>query len=351
MRRRRRRGEGSVYRSQGSWIACYPLGMVDGKRRTKRSRHQTEREALIEVERLCRMYGYGGTPATGTLGQYLADWLRGHRGTRPTTARNYEANIRLHVLPILGGIPLARLQPADIRRLVDDMERRRKRPGTIHKAVNVLGIALNAAVRERSIPENPAKHVRLPRLDVEPVRAVTYQQADAIREAVRGHWTEYLVRLLLGSGMRLGEAIGLDQADLELDQSFVRVRVSKTHVRPIRITTDATLALRQALVAAPRRGPNEPVFYAPGKPRERMRGSSVSHALPRLLGDAGLPALSPHKLRHATATIMLADGVPMRVIADQLGHRNPAVTSRIYAHVSTEQLVDAVGSLEPRNAR
>jgi integrase len=349
--RRRRRGEGSVYRSQGSWIASYPLGTVDGKRRTKRGRHKTERAALVQLEQWRRIYGFGGTPAVGTVGQYLEEWLRGHRGIRETTARNYEANVRLHISPILGGIPLARLQAADVRRLIDELERRGKRPGTIHKVVNVLGIALNAAVRERSIPENPTRHVRLPRLDVEPVRAVSYQQADAIREAVRGHWTEYIVRLLLGSGMRLGEAVGLDQGDLELDQSFVRIRVSKTHVRPVRITTDATLALRQALAAAPRRGPNEPVFFAPGKPRERMRKTSVSHALPRVLAQAGLPPLSPHKLRHATATIMLADGVPMRVIADQLGHRNPAVTSRIYAHVSTEQLVDAVGSLEPRNAR
>lgn len=350
MRRRRRRGEGSVYRSQGSWIACYPLGTFDGKRRTKRSRHKTEREALADLEQMRRLYGHG-VPANGTLGQYVEDWIRGHRGVRKSTADNYEANMRLHVLPVLGGIPLARLQPADIRRLIDELERKGRKPGTIHKVIAVLNAALNAAVRERTLLENPARYVRLPRIDADSVRAVSHAEADAIRDAVTGHWMEHIVRLLLGSGLRLGEAIGLDQGDLMLDESYLRLRVTKTHARLVRISSDAVDALRSALAKAPRRGLNEPVFFAPAKPRERMRGTSVSHALPRLLADAGLAPLSPHKLRHATATLMLADGVPMRVIADQLGHRNPAITARIYAHVAPGQLVEAVQSLEPRTRR
>jgi integrase len=351
-RRRRRRGEGSVYRSQGSWIAAYPLGSVDGKRRTKRSRHPTEREALAELERLRRAYGYGANPASGTLGQYLDSWIAGHvRGIRKSTAVNYEANLRLHVIPLLGGIPLAKLHPSDVRRLIDDLERKGRSPGTIHKVVNVLRIALNAAVRERSLPESPARYVTLPRIESDPVRATTPLEADAILDAVEGHWTEHLVRLLLGSGIRMGEAIGLDQGDLMLDESYVRIRITKTRVRAVRISSDAVLAIRQALAKAPRRGQDEPVFFAPNKRRERMRGTSVSHALPRLLAAAGLPPLSPHKLRHATATLMLRDGVPMRVISEQLGHRNPAITARIYAHVSPDQLVEAVRSLERRTAR
>lgn len=352
MRRRRRRGEGSVYKSQGSWIACYPLGTVDGKRRNKRSRHRTEREALVELEQMRRSYGRTTNPSTATLGQYLTDWLRSHsRGLRPSTAINYEGNVRLHILPLLGGIPLARLHPQDVRRLIDHLDAEGRSPATIHKVITTLRVALNAAVRERSIPDNPASHARLPRIDLDPVAATTHAEADAVLDAVEGHWSEYIVRLLLGSGIRLGEAIALNQSDLELDRGFIRLRKSKTTIRAVNISNDAVAALRQALVAAPRRGPNEPVFFAPGKPRERMRGTSVSHALPRLLHDHGLPALSPHKLRHAAATLMVRDGVPMRVVAEQLGHRNPAITARIYAHVAPDQLEDAVRSLERRSAR
>jgi integrase len=351
-RRRRRRGEGSVYRSQGSWIACYPLGVVGGRRLTKRKRCRSEREALLELEQMRRDYGRSANPSTATVGQWLTDWQRSHkRGLRDSTADNYAANIKLHIDPFIGGIPLARLQAADVRRVIDHAERTGLAAATIHKVITILRSALKAAVAEQVIPHSPAVGIRLPRIDNEPVRPVSHAEAEQVRVAVMGTWMEYVVRLLLGSGLRLGEAIGLNQSDLELDTGYVRLRKSKTRIRAVPISNDAVLALRQALIASPRRGPGEPVFFGPSKKRERMRTSSVSHALPRLLESHGLPRLTPHGLRHAAATVMLFDGVPMRVIAEQLGHRNPALTARLYAHVVPDQQRDAVRSLERGLAR
>jgi integrase len=103
-------------------------------------------------------------------------------------------------------------------------------------------------------------------------------------------------------------------------------------------------ALREAVRLAPRHGPNEPVFYGK-KSGDRMPGSSVTHALVKLVG------LSPHKLRHGVASRMVAQGVHMRVVAEQLGHRNPALTARVYAHIVPQHQVDAIRLLERRQAR
>lgn len=351
MRRRRRRGEGSVYRSEGRWIARYPLGTVDGKRLTKRVKCATERDALVELERLRRTYGSGGNPATGTLGSYLDAWYAGWTEVRDSTRATYETHIRVHIKPLLGGIPLAKVQPGDVRRLIDELRRKGKAPAYIVRVVTTLRIALNAAVAERIITDNPAAHVKLPRVEREPVRPLLHEEADRILDAVEGHWVEAVVRLLLGSGLRLGEAIGLNQGDLMLDAGFVRVRVTKTHVRAVPISDGAVEALRQALAAAPRRGADEPVFFGPRKSRNRLRRWSVSQTLPRLLKPHGLGHITPHQLRHGAATLMLADGHPMRVIAEQLGHRNPALTARVYAHVIPDQQRAAVASLERRRAR
>lgn len=353
MARRRARGAGSVFydHHERCWVAIYPLGVVNGKRSRKKRRAATEQEALAELEQLRRTYRAGGTPINSTLDAYLTEWLVDHgRSIEPSTRTSYEGHVRLHISPLLGGILVDRLQPADVRRLIRELERKRLKPATIGLVVTTLRIALNAAVADRSLSDNPAAHIRLPKVDREPVRPLTPAEADAIVDATAGEWIGPFIRLLLGSGLRRGEAIGLDQGDLMLDAGYVRVRVSKTTARAVPISDDAVAALREALAAAPRRGPNEPVFFSPRK-RDRLRGGSVTHALPRFLERAGLAYLTPHALRHGAATLMLAGGVPMRHIAEQLGHRNPALTARVYAHVIPEQQRAAVHHLERRRAQ
>lgn len=358
MARRGRRGTGSVYYSHADrcWLARWPLGVVDGKRRSKRVRCRTEDEANAELDDLRRLYNAGGQPFSGTLGEYLKEWLPAHaRSIRPSTRRSYEGHIRLHIDPVLGGIPLGKLAPRDVRRLITDLERKGSSAGTIHLVVSTLSSALHQAINDRIIVDNATRGVRLPRIEREPVRALTRADADAIIDATERKWLGPLVRLLLGSGIRLGEACGLDQCDLLLEAGFIRVRVSKTTVGAVPISDDAVSALREAMAAAPRRGANEPVFFGPGRNRaghrDRLVGSSASHALPRILEAAGLGHLAPHALRHGVATLMLADGVPMRVIAEQLRHKNPAITARIYAHVIPEAQRAAVHSLERRQSR
>lgn len=353
MARRGRRGEGTVYYSKTDrrWVARWPLGIVDGKRATKRVKCRTRDEADDELDKMRRLYGAGGAPSGQTLDAYLASWLPAHsRSIRPSTATSYRGHIQKHIGPLLGGIPLGKLAPRDVRRLVTDLERKGLSAGTIHLVIRTLSVALNAAKDDRAIVDNATDGVRLPKIEREPVRALTGDEADRIIEAVVGTWMERPVRVWLGSGLRRGEVLGLDQRDLLLDAGFVRVRKSKTAIRAVPISNDAVDALREALTAAPRRGPDEPVFFAP-RTGDRMRGDSITHALPVILEAAGLGHLTPHALRHGAATLMLTSGVPMRVISEQLGHRNPALTSRIYAHVIPEQQRGAVATLERRRAR
>ena len=351
MARRRQRGSGSVFYDHHarSWVAVVSIGSRHGKRIRRKVRAASERAAKVELDRLQRAYTNSTDPTTGTLGDYLDAWLRSHsRSVRASTATSYAGHVNLHIAPLLGGIPLAKLRPADVRRLVDDLESKRLSPATIVRTVTTLRIALNEAVGERVIPDNPASPVKLPRVERDPVRALTEAEADRILDAVRGHWCEHIVRVLLGSGMRLGEAIGLDQGDVL--EGFVRVRISKTKVRAVRITEDAADAIREAIAIAPRRGAAEPIFYG-SRTGDRMRADSVSQVFPKLMAAAGLGHITPHGLRHGAATLMLSAGVPMRAIADQLGHATPSITANIYAHVIPDLQRAAVAALERRKAR
>jgi integrase len=148
--------------------------------------------------------------------------------------------------------------------------------------------------------------------------------------------------------MRLGEAVALNQVDVQ--EGFVRLRKSKTELRAVRLSSDANEAIWAAVRAAPRRGPNEPVFFGPRRRRDgqldRLHGYSVTRALPAYLERAGLDPITPHKVRHGTATLMVRAGIPMRAVADQLGHANPSMTANTYAHVAPDDLVAALRVLD-----
>lgn len=342
-----RRGEGSVYydHANRSWVARVSLGVVNGKRQGKKvSTGQNEALAHSELARMLRAYGAGGDPASETLDRYLAQWLEDHRPTvRPSTFVSYQGHVDRHIRPLLGGIPLARLRPSDVRRLIADRLAAGLAPATVGLIVTTLRIALGQAHADRAIPDNPAAAVKLPRVERAPIEAMTEEMADAIIAATKGTFLEALVVLLLGSGVRLGEALGLDWGDVHEDEGYVTIRRSKTKVRVQVISEDAAEALRSHRARRPRIGKGEPVFLGP-RTHDRLTTMTVSHAFPKMLVAAGLPRLTPHGLRHGVATRLMAKGVHRNVIADYLGHATPAMTDR-YMHVAPRQLVEAAEML------
>jgi len=344
--KRRERGTGSAFYSEydGCWIALVSLGTRNGKRVRKKARAATKRGAEIEAARIRREYQSGETPMTMTLDAYMGDWLRDVQPTvRASTLRSYQGHVAHHISPLLGGIVVGKLTSSDVRRLIAHVLRAGRSAATVGRIVSTLHNALDVAYREGSLPRNVAT-VRLPKVEREPIRAMTTDDAAALLAAVEGHPFEAVYRLLLGSGMRLGEALGLDWPDVHLDEGYVIVRESKTQVRAVPISADAVEALRQkrSVNATVLTGP---VFLGPRK-GQRLRGDTVYHAWVRLLADHGIERMRVHDLRHGVATLMLTQGVHMRVISEQLGHRDMATTSRTYAHVVPDAQRTAIGVLD-----
>lgn len=336
-------------RSSGTWVARFPLGTRNGRRLGKKVTAPSERLAVAELENLRRIYGTGSEPATMTLDAYLADWLAGVRGSvAPATYVSYSGHVRLHIAPLLGGLPVIRIGPPDVRRLITALGSAGLAANTVRRVLTTLAMALGRAVREGSIPTNPALGQRLPRVERTSIRAMTFDDADAIMAAVREDEYGPLYTLLLYSGMRAGEAVGLDWRDVDLEGGTVFVQRGKTRssARVVPLASMALLALKAHRLRSPG-GPSEPVFRGLRK-GQRLRVDVVTHRFPRLLEAAGLPRMRVHDLRHGTATLLLARGVPMRDIADLLGHASPSITMNVYAHVTEEMRRKAVQSLNRR---
>lgn len=371
---RRRRGSGTVYPDpvRGGWVASLPVAVRNGKRVRKRARAGSEAEALLRLDELRLRWAPDREADALTLDDWLGSWLASVRSTvRPATWTSYSGHVEQHIAPLLGGIRLRDLRPADVHRLQRELLAKTARRGgqkpdaehahplsanTVARILTTLRIALAAAVREELVPANVAAMTgKLPRAERPQVEPMTDALLDRYLDAFRETWLGPLVRLLAGSGLRLGEALSLDQGDVEPDARFVRIRRSKTTIRAVPISPDAAEACKAALSACPVRGVREPLFWSPrprrnGRGRGRLDGGSVSHAVPEIATAAGLPRITPHGFRHGAATLLVSRGAHMRLIAAQLGHANPALTARIYAHVVPESARELGAMLEVRKA-
>lgn len=286
---------------------------------------------------------HGSAPEDPTVAVYLEQWLAGKRRIADSTRAAYVNHVRIHLIPQLGRYRLADLRERHVQAFVEDRLGHVSKgtgkplsPATVGKLLVTLRSALEAAV-PRLIPDNPAARVEAPKVHREPVRALTRDDAAALLAAVRETWMDQIVRVLLGSGMRIGEAVALDQGDVH--DGWVQLRKSKTTIRAVRLSRDANAAIHEAIAAAPRRGKREPVFFGK-RSGDRMSRHSVTHALRKATG------MTAHGLRHGTATLMVAAGVHMRVVAEVLGHANPSLTARTYAHVSPESQIAALAVLD-----
>lgn len=322
-----------IKRPNGRWQA--QVSRTEGGKRIRVSRTF---DMKSEAEWWVRQSKRDRTPDNPYLRDYAPAWLRGRQKIRASTRALYDSHLRIHVIPQLGGFRVSELRPRHIAAFRDSLT---VKPGTVSLILRTVKAILASAVREGVIPDSPALTVEQPDVHRPPVEPMTEEEAHAILTAVHDHWLEPVVRFLLGSGCRVGEACALNQGDI--GEGYVMIRNPKGKPRATLVSEDALSALQDSVRKAPRRGPKEPVFFGPKG--DRLNRASVSHTLARLLPNAGLPRRTPHALRHGVATLMVARGVHMRIIAEQLGNTE-RVASETYSHVAPRVARQAIGILD-----
>jgi integrase/recombinase XerC len=192
---------------------------------------------------------------------------------------------------------------------------------------------------------NPKQPRRLPRLlKVEDV----IRLLDAIPTAeMLGVRDRAMFETLYGGGLRVGEVVGLDLDDLQLDEELIRVRGKGRRERLCPVgQMAATWIQRWRDLRQPHRL-DEPALFL-NRYGERLTTRSVGRLLERYLVTIGLQSeASPHTLRHSFATHLLDRGADLRSVQELLGHRN-LTTTQIYTHVTHERLLDTYQNAHPR---
>jgi integrase len=315
--------------------------------------------------------GLLGEAGTTTVGEYLGWWMenvvRGEVAHR--TYHNYLSQIRNHILPALGKKKLKALKLEDVESLFRSMVVSGLSPATVRYVHAVMRRALGQAVNRDLIPRNVAEGASLPGLGREEAQYLTPEQVKSLLMAAKGDRLEALYIVAVSCGLRQGELLGLrwEEVDLEGHRLTVRRQVQRSRdgcglifvptkgkkSRTIRLASATVEALkshreRQAEEVASAKGlwRNPGLVFASTIGTPLDPSNLVDRSFKPLLGRAGLPDVRFHDLRHACATLLLSEGVPLKVVQEVLGHSSASVTMDVYSHVLPDMQEKAAAAMD-----
>lgn len=303
-----------------------------------------------------------------TLGQWVDVWWPAYkRALKATSQVSIEGVITRYIVPMLGQHQLGQLQkhPLTVQRWVNDLldgrtpvrNPRALANKTVRNAHGQLYVIMAAAITHKYIRNNPCEHTLLPEEDDDrdEMRFLTAEEADRLVRAIREHWRP-LIMLLLATGLRWSEAMGLRKRDIDLAAGRLHVRLQTVEIggRPVDQTPKTKRSKRyvsfQPLIGeliAPLlddKKADDRVFTGTRGGMIRRKEFYEEWWLAR--AAAGVPGLRLHDLRHTHVAWLIAANVPLSAISRRLGHKNVGFTDERYGHLLPEVDDGVVAAVE-----
>lgn len=321
--------------------------------------HGGKRDAQRASAALVAAIEAGMRPAArGTVGQLLEQWLAhiDGQGRSPSTLARYRSAIRANIEPALGHKQLSQLAPADIDAFYGRLLASGLHPLTVRKSHAILSAACRQAVRWGWIDRNPVERASPPSPRG---REIVPPTVEELRLLIK--WAETsnpdlaaLIFVAATTGCRRGELCGLQWTDLDLETAtmvvarsiadadgVVTVKGTKTHqARRLALDPATVEVLRRhresmevrAAAGGVQLTATAFVWSQVLDASESYRPDRITGSFRNLTDRLGMAHVTFHTLRHFAATTLAGTGVAVRTIAGRLGHANPNLTLRTYAH-------------------
>jgi len=357
---------GSLLKRGETWSYVLYLGRgPDGKKQQKwvggfRTRREAEAALTEALERV--RTGTWADPGRQTVGEYLEDWLTAVRPSlRSSTATSYEHTLRKWVIPRIGHLRLGALSSAKLSALYGELLRSGRHDGkgglsarSVAYTHRIVTHALKDAVAWGLLARNPAAHVDPPRVARPEMQVWTQKEVQRFLVSVADDRLYALWTVLLATGLRRGEALGLRWDDVDLDRRRLSIQRAVTVVDyEIVVSEPKTARGRRSvsidpttaavLVAHRKRQLEERLAWGPAwqdsgyvfttEDGRVLHPQRVTQVFKRLASEAGLPPIRLHGLRHTAATLALTAGIHPKVVSERLGHATVGITLDTYSHV------------------
>ncbi len=421
--RKKGNGEGSVYFNEKKklWIGQISFNdpaTGEGKRKNFSGKSKTEVLAKMRENQHLKDTGRLITPKKMTLSDWLDTWLSDYKKgeLKASTYDSYHRLIETHIKTRLGGTQLTKLTTNMIQKFykerlengrklaktetaedgtkvtkmitLDDGSQiadRRLSTRTIKYLHTILQEALDQAVKENLIYNNPATNTTQPQQVKKEIQPLNTEQVQDFLESIKDDWLYPLFLTELGTGLRRGELLGLKWEDINLDKGTAIIKRSlldikgkpflqedvktKTSKRTVTFPAEVLNELKklkkqqeqEKSVEIKKQGniltivrPDEPDKAKESPKKEFVfcwpNGHPVApnycyNHFKALLRDASLPSVRFHDLRHSFATMLLERGVDIGTISKLLGHQSISITMDIYAHLTDKMQEQAAQTM------
>jgi integrase len=375
--KRRGNGEGSnpVQRKDGRWQVHirYTDELGIGRRTSVLGKTSAEARAKANDVRDRLRASLPAKVRKVTVGVFTSQWIASTLAAsdrKPSTKELYHRIARHHIVgSTIGTRPLDKLKPSHVEAWKVELANRGLAESTVRTAYTVLRAVLDTAVRDEALARNPAAAVARPKVTVREAAYLSPAQVrELLSEAASSRYAP-VFELLVNTGLRRGEALALTWSDIDFERKLIRVRGTLARVDgELTVTEPKTSKSKRAvhmsrttegILRAVRLSQKEDRLKAgsawvqtpyvftteagqPCDPRNALRALKVAARRAALPTGIGL-----HTLRHSAATVMIENGVPLKVVSEILGHFSVSITGDIYAHVSPDvsaQAMDALGA-------
>ncbi len=362
-----------VRQLKGAW---WVVTHYDGKRRkrrvgpTKADKRRAEKIAeTINAALALGSFGSEEREEPLPCDVQVRAWYRTYSPTlKPSTADLYSGLIETHLAPFFGSRDLREIRDRDLLDYIAAKVADGLKPKTIRNGLSILRRVYNVLEREGAISRNPAKGIgelirrvdRAGAQETEEVQFWTRAEAEKLLGLAREHEPRFapMLTLFFSTGLRRGEALGLQWPDVDFEARTLSIRRSVTasgistpksgKARRVPMT-DALADLLFDVLAERRREtlargwPEAPAWVFPSEAGTALHPRNVERVWARLRRRAAKKKVRPLKLhctRHSWATWALQAGKNVRWVADVLGHADPALTLRVYAHAMRDEETD-----------
>ena len=381
MGKRRANNEGCITkRKDGKWMARLKIGMEDnGKAKYSYMYANTQQAVIEKMNDLKLSLNMGIDVAKGdiTVEQWLKVWMEKYKqNLKPTTKTSYYNNIRLHINPFIGGVRLNKLETGQIQYMLKQAynskknrtkTKNEKSTSLFFKVYSVINGAMKQAVKNKMVKNNPCDDIVFPPEERKEVRVFTLEEQRAFEMALTGETYRVLYMTYLYTGARLGELPALTWKDINFDMSYIDLNKkavvvhdyykegkktdyqvqdylkSKSSKRKVYITNKLVDILkeekeRQQLAYAEFGWEwSEENLVFPSGAYTMLDMRNIQTMFQRIRDKAEISHGTMHTLRHTYATRCFESDIDIKVISEQLGHKNVKTTYDTYVHVMPEK--------------